>query len=57
MEAMIFKRDNLKLGIILGLIGPILGLLVIYFIKFSEISFGEFLQRRKRLRTCTGIFF
>jgi hypothetical protein len=57
MEAMIFKRDNLKLGIILGLIGPILGLVVIYFIKFSEITFGEFLvlfSEENRLITSMG---
>ena len=42
---MIFKRDNLKLGLILGLIGPVVGLIVIKFIKpeFRDLSFGEFL--------------
>jgi hypothetical protein len=38
----ILKRDNLKLGLLLGLIGPILGLIVVYFVKFSSISFLEF---------------
>ncbi|HET6993568.1 MAG TPA: hypothetical protein VFI06_01240 [Chitinophagaceae bacterium] len=42
---MIFKKDNLKLGLVLGLIGPMLGLLVVYFIKFSaSATFGEFLN-------------
>jgi hypothetical protein len=41
---MILKKDNLKLGLVLGLIGPMLGLVVIYFIKFSGISFGGFLD-------------
>ncbi|HEY6502514.1 MAG TPA: hypothetical protein VIZ28_00945 [Chitinophagaceae bacterium] len=41
---MIFKRDNLKLGLILGLIGPILGLVVIYFIKFPSYNFVDFLD-------------
>jgi len=41
---MLFKRDNLQLGLILGLIGPILGLVVIYFLKFSSISFSDFLD-------------
>jgi hypothetical protein len=41
---MILKKDNLKLGIVLGLLGPIIGLAVIYFIKFSSVSFGEFLD-------------
>ena len=41
MEAMIFKRDDLKLGIILGILGPALGLVVIYFLNYSAFSFGE----------------
>ena len=41
---MIFKRDNLKLGLIMGLIGPILGLVVIYFIKYPSQRFTEFLD-------------
>ncbi len=41
---MLFKRDNLQLGLILGLIGPILGLIVIYFFKFSSITFSDFLD-------------
>lgn len=44
METMILKKDNLKLGIVLGLLGPLLGLVVIYFIKFPGIGFGEFLD-------------
>ena len=41
---MILKKDNLKLGIILGLIGPLLGLVIIYTIKFSAVSFGDFID-------------
>ncbi len=43
---MILKRDNLTLGLILGLIGPALGLVFVYFLKedFSAISFTEFLD-------------
>ena len=41
---MILKKDNLKLGLVLGLIGPLLGLVVIYFIKFSAVPFGDFLD-------------
>ena len=54
---MIFKRDNLKLGMLLGLIGPILGLVVIYFLKFSFYSFSEFLDlffHTNRLITSIG---
>ncbi|RYG28895.1 MAG: hypothetical protein EOO01_39050 [Chitinophagaceae bacterium] len=41
---MLFKRDNLQLGLILGLIGPVLGLVVIYFFKFSSVPFNIFLD-------------
>lgn len=41
---MIFKRDNLKLGLIMGLLGPALGLIVIYFIQYSTFTFSEFLE-------------
>ena len=39
---MFLKNDNLKLGFILGRLGPALGLVVIYFIKFPSQRFGEF---------------
>lgn len=43
---MIFKKDNLKLGLILGLIGPLLGLIVIYFVRddFRSLTFREYLE-------------
>jgi hypothetical protein len=41
---MIFKKDNLKLGLILGLFGPLVGLVVIYFIRFPSYKFSEFLD-------------
>ena len=44
MAEFILKKDNLKLGIILGLIGPVLGLVVIYFLRFTSISFIEFID-------------
>jgi len=40
---MIFKKDNLRLGLALGLIGPLLGLVIIYFIKFPSYPFMDFL--------------
>ena len=40
---MIFKKNNLRLGLALGLIGPLFGLVVIYFVKFPSYSFMEFL--------------
>ncbi|HET9435210.1 MAG TPA: hypothetical protein VFO37_15705, partial [Chitinophagaceae bacterium] len=54
---MILKKDDLRLGIVLGLIGPLLGLVVIYLIKFSGVSFGEFLDaffNDNRLITSNG---
>jgi hypothetical protein len=41
---MIFKKDNIRLGLFLGLTGPLLGLIVVYFSRFSEASFLEFLD-------------
>jgi hypothetical protein len=41
---MILTKDNLKLGLILGLLGPLLGLVVVYFIKFPSYRFMEFLD-------------
>ena len=41
---MIFKKDNLKFGIVLGLIGPLLAMVLYYFWNFSRsFSFGEYL--------------
>ncbi|MBD0332051.1 MAG: hypothetical protein ICV66_05290 [Chitinophagaceae bacterium] len=54
---MILKKDDLRLGLIIGLIAPLLGLLILYFIKFSAFSFGEFLDyflHEKRLITSLG---
>ncbi len=41
---MILKKDKLQLGLLLGLIGPMIGLVVIYFIRFSSSSFSIFLD-------------
>ncbi len=41
---MILTKDNLKLGLVLGLLGPMLGLIVIYFIRFPSYPFGNFLD-------------
>jgi hypothetical protein len=39
------KRDSIRLGLILGFIGPILGAIVYYFVAFytHHVSFMEFL--------------
>ena len=44
MATFILKRDNLKLGLVLGLVGPVLGLIIVYFLKFSSYGFLEFLD-------------
>ena len=31
---MIFKKDNLRLGLVLGLVAPIISLMIYYFVKF-----------------------
>lgn len=41
---MIFTKDNLKLGLLLGLVGPLLGLAVVYLARFSSFTFLEFLD-------------
>ena len=41
---MIFKKDNLKLGLVLGFLGPLVGLLVVYYLQpqFNGLSFSDF---------------
>jgi len=54
---MILKKDNLRLGLTLGLIGPLLGLVIIWFLKFDQITFVEFLEQylsSNRLITSIG---
>jgi hypothetical protein len=41
---LILKKDNLKFGLLLGFLLPILVFVLIYFFKFSGYSFGDFLQ-------------
>ena len=54
---MILKKDDLRLGMALGLLGPVVGLLVIYFLKFSSSSLSDFLSEfitRKNITTSVG---
>ena len=46
MATFILKRDSLKLGLVLGLLGPVLGLVFVYLFSsnFRSLSFGEFLE-------------
>ncbi|MFC4231855.1 hypothetical protein ACFOW1_08130 [Parasediminibacterium paludis] len=41
---MFLTKDNLILGVVLGMLAPFLGLLGFYFGKFSALSFTDFLQ-------------
>jgi hypothetical protein len=36
-----FKKDSISLGIVIGIIAPILGFLVYKFVKFRMFSFSE----------------
>jgi hypothetical protein len=37
-----FKKDNLRFGMLLGFIAPLLSLVAYYFIKFSLFSVADF---------------
>lgn len=37
-------KDNLKYGIILGILGPVIALVCFYFWKFSVYPFKDFIQ-------------
>ena len=52
---MIFKKDNLKFGILIGILGPLIAMLIYYLWVFSRtISLGEYfyvLGNNKQLLT------
>ncbi len=53
-----FSRDNISLGIILGMLGPLLGIVVYYFVAFysHQVGFMEFLGYLKQYKTLlTGV--
>ena len=54
---MILKKDNLKFGILLGILGPLLAMVIYYFWVFSRtISFREYLYvLRTNLQLLTAI--
>lgn len=52
-------KDNLKLGLILGFIAPLLVFLVIYFFKFSGYTLDAFLRvfmSEKKIITFWGVW-
>ncbi len=53
------KRDNIRFGLVLGFLGPLVGLVVYYFAAFytHNVSFSEFLgylQKYKSLLTAVS---
>ncbi len=58
MGQFILKRDNLKLGLVLGLLTPVIGILVFYLWRFSSYTFQEFwlnLQSNRNLVTSIAV--
>jgi len=54
---MILKKDNLRLGLVLGAAGPLLGLVLIWQWKMNQFPFTEFLEQflsSNRLITSIG---
>ncbi len=59
MEIVIFKKDNLRLGLILGLVAPIVSLFIYYLVKFyptfSLKDFFYFLRTNKSQITAISV--
>jgi hypothetical protein len=52
-------KDNLKLGLILGFIAPLIVFLIVYFVRFSGYAFDEFTRvflNEKKLITFWGVW-
>ncbi len=56
---MIFKKDNLRLGLLLGLVAPIVSLVIYYFVKFYPLytvgDFFFFLRTNKSQITAVSV--
>lgn len=56
---MIFKKDNLRLGLVLGLVAPIISLVIYYFVKFYPTftigDFFDFLRTNKTQITAISV--
>ena len=59
MEIVIFKKDNLRLGLVLGLVAPIISLAIYYFVRFyptfSMRDFFFFLRTNKQQVTAISV--
>jgi len=52
-------RDNIQLGLILGLLTPLVVFVLVYYIRFSGWEFSEFIEhfkREKRIITFWGVW-
>ncbi len=59
MAKFFLKKDNLKLGLALGLIGPLLGLVIVFFFSgnyrsLTSLEFLDFFFNDNRLITSIG---
>ena len=56
---MIFKKDNLRLGLVLGLIAPVVSLVIYYFVKFYPLytirDFFSFIANNKSQVTAISV--
>ena len=51
-----FKKDSLRLGIVLGFLAPVAGMFIYYFIQFRMFTLREFFQLIMSQKTLlTGI--
>jgi len=59
VEIVIFKKDNLRLGLVLGLVAPIVSLVIYYFVKFYPTftikDFFDFLRTNKSQITAVSV--
>jgi hypothetical protein len=47
------KKDNIRLGLVLGFLGPLLGMVIYYFIAFYShgVGFAEYLDYLQKYKT------
>lgn len=53
-----FKKDDIRFGLVLGFLGPILGMVIYYFVAFysHNVKFTEFLGFLRQYKTLlTGV--
>jgi hypothetical protein len=50
------KRDDIKLGLILGLIAPFFVFILIYFLQFRRLTFNEFISTFLQERSLITFF-